>query len=108
MKPEAKVLAAIVKELKRRQASGEPIWWLKVHGGPLQRAGVPDLHVTYYGQSLWLEVKAPGGEATVLQSDTMKRIRDAGGVSRVVSDVHHVADLLHRVSVELKRNSDPS
>jgi hypothetical protein len=94
MTPEGKVTAAIVRELKRRKARGESIFWLKIHGGPMQRAGVPDLVVIYRGQTYWVEIKAPGGRATPFQLYTIQSIVDAGGVAAVVTTLPDFCSLL--------------
>jgi hypothetical protein len=94
MTPEGKILAAVIRRLESLRAAGVPIWWFKVHGGPMQQAGVPDLHVTCRGASVWLEIKRPGGKATPLQVETMRRIDAAGGVTAVIDSPDDVRDLL--------------
>jgi len=54
-------------------------FWIKIHGGPQQRRGLPDLHGTVEGLSFWIEIKVPGKNPTELQNETMKKIRDEGG-----------------------------
>ena len=46
---------------------------MKIHGGPYQMAGIPDLLAVYQGLSIWIEVKAPKKKPTNLQ---LKRMRD--------------------------------
>lgn len=76
-KPESRRQRRIQRELKK-QVGG---WWFKVHGGPFQKAGVPDLVGCVEGRFFALEVKEPGEEPTKLQAETMKKIRLAGGTS---------------------------
>jgi hypothetical protein len=102
MTPEAKVLTAIVRYLTEEKRQGKPIWWVKLHGSHMQRAGIPDLHVCYHGQAIYLEVKAQGGELTKLQSHTMQAIFNAGGRVEVVRSVSDVAMVLG--DVERQRN----
>ena len=70
---EKSIVTAIQRWLK---ASG----WLavKLHGGPLQCAGLPDLLVLVDGQAVWLEVKRPGQKPTRLQSHMTAKLRAAG------------------------------
>ncbi len=95
MKPEAKIQAAIIRYLKTLKAAGEPIWWVKIHGGPHQQAGIPDLAICYFGLSVWLEVKALDGETTRLQEEVIQNIRATRGTAFVVrsaGDVRFVLD----------------
>lgn len=94
MGPEARILKAIERWLQSLWRDGEPIWWLKVHGGPMQRAGVPDLLVCHRGWFVGLEVKAPGKEPTGLQEETMRRIVEAGGVACAVTSADEAAAAL--------------
>lgn len=84
MTPEKKITEAIVRSLRKRKAAGEAIWWLKLHGGPMQRAGVPDLLVVVDGRAVFLEVKQPGKKATRLQLHTLTDLRLAGATAEVV------------------------
>lgn len=94
MTPEARITLRIRNYLKKLRAEGEPLWWLKVHGSPMQRAGVLDLCIVWYGRAVFLEVKAPGGKVTALQQNTIRQIREAGGVAEVVTSVEEVAEVL--------------
>lgn len=91
---ESSVLKRITDSLQKRWRSGEPVWWFKSHGGPMQRAGVPDLIVCYAGRFIAVEVKRPGEQPTSLQSATMQRISEAGGVSGVATSVDELDDLI--------------
>jgi hypothetical protein len=59
--------------------------WLavKIHGGPMQRAGLPDLLCLKGGMAVWLEVKQPGlgkkSEPTALQRRRMAELSGFGG-----------------------------
>lgn len=55
-----------------------------MHGGPFQKAGVPDLVGCVNGRFFALEVKVPGEDPTKLQVKTMAKIRDEGGISTTV------------------------
>ncbi len=56
------------------------IWVTKVHGGPYQQAGLPDLRIIYRGRSIDVEVKDKGKKPTRLQMATMRKIAAAGGL----------------------------
>ena len=94
MTPETKLKIAVIAHLKKLKAQGSPIWWLKLHGGAMQRAGVPDLLVVYQGRAFFFELKAPGAKAEPLQRHTINQIRKAGGVAVVARNVADVADEL--------------
>ena len=90
---ESLLTAKIITELKRRIRAGERLWFLKIHGGPFQRSGVPDLLIVRnreaHGEALWVEVKGDG-EVTRLQAHTIGQLRRVGCrvlVARSVDDV---------------------
>ena len=95
MTPEGKVLDRIVAKLRALQRAGAKLWYIKLHGGPMQRAGLPDLHVCYEGRPLYLEVKSPVGKTTPLQDHTLSAIGHAGGTVAVVRSVEDVMEVLH-------------
>lgn len=91
---ESVVLRSIVAELQKLRAKGHAIWWTKLHGGPMQTAGLPDLHICLNGQACYLEVKRPGGRATPLQVATLAKIEFAGGTVAVVSSAAEALEAL--------------
>jgi len=69
-------------------ARGVPgIWIEKIHGGPYQSAGIPDLLGSYEGSFFGVEVKVPGQNTTALQALTIRRIIAAGGRAGVATNV---------------------
>lgn len=55
-------------------------WYVKYWGGgSFTKAGIPDLLVCCNGYFMGIELKAEKGEPTMLQLQTLKRIREAGG-----------------------------
>jgi hypothetical protein len=94
MTPEGKVTAAIVRHLKALQKAGAPLWFAKLHGGPMQRAGLPDLIVLIDGRLLAIEVKRPGGKASALQAHTLSAMERAGASSVVACSVGDVSRLI--------------
>lgn len=58
---------------------------MKIHGGPYQTVGIPDLLCIRSGVTRWLEVKQPGKRPTPIQSKRMAEIeREAGTLCFVV------------------------
>lgn len=81
MPRESAIVASIVKEARRRG------WWvMKIHGGPFQLAGVPDLLLLRGGIAKFFEVKQPGKKPTPIQTQRMGEIeREAGVACHVVT-----------------------
>ena len=76
MPRESSIVASIVRSAKQ---SG---WWvMKIHGGPHQLAGVPDLLCLRHGKAVFLEVKQPGKRPTQIQAARMNEIETQGGAS---------------------------
>jgi len=91
MQPEAKLVKKIQSYIRRKGG-----WCVKIHGGdnPFQQVGIPDLLCCYRGRFFALEVKVPGGKVSRLQYQTLRGIREAGGVGAVVSSITEVKRLL--------------
>lgn len=71
----------------------------KLHGGPYQTAGLPDLLIVIEGRVYGFEVKKQRlgesdeharGRATLLQRARLEDLRNAGGVAAVVLSVDEV------------------
>ena len=71
-------------------------FWFKVHGGPYQQAGLPDIMGTPDGVLYGLEVKLPGRPhpLTELQRFTLTRLHEAGAVVCVVTSLEEVEELM--------------
>lgn len=66
-------------------------WWtLKVHGGPYQMAGLPDILCIKNGRAVWMEAKRPGCDPTRLQRHRIKELIDVAGCPATV--VYSVGD----------------
>jgi len=63
------------------QQSG--IWYFKVHGGPFQTAGIPDILGIYRGLGFGIELKTDDGKPTLLQEQTIEQMRAAGGFADI-------------------------
>jgi len=86
---ESTIVASIVRMAERNG------WYAtKLHGGPMQKAGLPDLLMLKDGKAVFLEVKRPGkgkaSDATPLQQRRMEEIQRRGGCKCFV--VHDVAE----------------
>ena len=88
MRSEKAIQEDIVKHLR---ASGA--WVFKVHGGPMQLRGVPDLVGCWNGVMFALEVKKPGERLTAIQAHIIEQIKAAGGVAGRVECVADVEEL---------------
>jgi len=77
-RPEELVISAIKRSLKKIKAR-HPIWMYRTHGSGRTSKGVPDLHFTFWGFSVWVEVKQPGKKPTTLQFKRIEEISQAGG-----------------------------
>ena len=85
--------ATLVRQIKAALEAGGA-WVMKVHGGPYQAAGIPDLIVCVSGELVALEVKTPKRRSNVsaLQKATMEAIERAGGEAYVVTSVEEAGD----------------
>jgi hypothetical protein len=98
--PETRLVNRMVLAIKARWPSA---WVVKIHGGPNQAAGIPDLLVVIDGKYIGLEAKAQGpaeserhayNRTSTLQRSTMAKIRRAGGVAGTVLTVPEALELI--------------
>lgn len=76
MPRESSIVAAIVRAAK------DAGWWvMKIHGGPYQMSGVPDLLCIKGGRAMFFEVKQPGKRPTAIQERRMNEIERVGGAA---------------------------
>lgn len=77
------------RDIKKELNKLPHCWCVKLHGSPMQRAGLPDIVGCRRGRYFGLEVKLPGKEKTLtdLQAATLKHIKEAGGLSAMVTSV---------------------
>ncbi len=85
----------VKKTLERLRTRGG--FWVKIHGSPLQIAGLPDIIGCYRGRFVGLEAKREGGKPTRLQLYTMGKIREAGGMTSLIYSVKDAMDILDRI-----------
>lgn len=80
-------------------------WW-KVHGGPFQKAGIPDLNGCVQGAFCALEVKRPEEPTpSAIQAHRIAEIRAAGGLACVVTSPEEAVAIVHRFLRERGRVS---
>lgn len=72
-------------------------WGFKVHGGPYQEAGIPDIVGTRRGRFFAAEGKKHGEKPTKLQNSIMQRIRDSGGVAFVYHSLKEFKEEVLRI-----------
>lgn len=86
-KPETLIVTRIMNFLK----ANYPGYWLKIHGGPMQQRGVPDIIGCHRGKWYSFEVKQDEYEQpTALQVDNGNDIINARGRWAVIYDVRQV------------------
>lgn len=71
---------------------------VKLHGGPYQEAGLPDLVAVLDGETYWLEAKTETGSASPIQERQHERLRAAGANVHVVRSVGEVRKILQESS----------
>ena len=72
---------------------------MKVHGGPMQMAGVPDVLFICKGNTMWFEVKQPGKQPTRIQEHRMKELARAGSYPFVVTSVQEAEAALKQLEI---------
>ncbi len=97
---EALLTRRVIAYLKQLNNTADPLWFLKIHGGPMQRAGLPDLFVIYKGRTFGIELKRPGKKPTKLQQHTLSEMEKAGATTAVVTSVDQLQGLLERETVK--------
>ena len=100
--------AAITKGIVRLLSRVRGAFVLKTHGGPMQRAGLPDLLVWIPRPLPQLciagafEVKVPGNNPTPLQDHTIKKMQAAGVLVCVVTSADDVKRWLSWNGIEIE------
>lgn len=106
------LLQQIVKAVKTKYPNA---WVFKVHGGPMQVAGIPDLLIVVQGRIIGAEVKfqRPGesesharGRATTLQINQINKIRAAGGTADVVLSIDETLALIEQALTQSGEEKD--
>jgi penicillin-binding protein-related factor A (putative recombinase) len=78
-------------------------FWAKIHGGPFQTSGLPDIIGCYRGFFIAFEAKRAGEKpkVTSLQLYTLNQIKAAGGRTTVIQSVEEVVSFLDGVDANL-------
>lgn len=98
--PEAKVVAAILKEI--RDLGG---WAIKTHGSMFGAGGEPDVSACIRGRMVQIEVKQPGEHPTPRQYEALRRWEAAGALAGWADSVEMFWDLLVHVNDPGWRNA---
>lgn len=93
-KGETRLQRAIQRRLKKKFN----VWLVKIHGGPFQSAGIPDLLGCCASIFFGFEVKKPKGRVSVIQKETMRDItKKGGGYCAIVTTPDEAEDALRRI-----------
>ena len=74
---------------------GRGAWAVKLHGGPFQQAGLPDILCILDGVVMFFEVKTATGKPTKIQTHCHEQIRKAGGRVAIVRSAVEVQLLVN-------------
>lgn len=79
---------AIVKKIRKALQRSVGGFWFKVHGGPFQMAGLPDLLGCVQGRFIGIEVKRPSRmkDISPIQERVIHKITLNGGFAIVACD----------------------
>jgi len=88
--PESRLVGKILNFLN----ANYPGWWRKIHGGPFQSRGIPDIIGCHRGRFISIEVKEPGNTASGLQKKNGNEIRKAKGLWLVAYSVEDVKNMM--------------
>ena len=99
MQPEHRHSLKYMEYLRKHGA-----WCFKVHGGPMQPSGIPDIIGVYKGMFFGVESKEPGNSTSEIQDFRIARIRAAGGLVVVAYSMTDVQQfLLHLAEYHVSR-----
>ncbi len=88
---ESEITRRMIRAFRARGA-----WAVKIHGGPHQTRGLPDILACYKGQMIGIEVKRPNRKNTVtpIQERTLRDLESSGAVALILTRVDSVGRLL--------------
>jgi penicillin-binding protein-related factor A (putative recombinase) len=97
------VVKKTIEQLRKRGG-----FWFKVHGSPMQLAGIPDIIGCYRGRFIAFEAKRDAtGKPTAIQAYMMEKIRAAGGIATLIYTPEMALARLDRID-EQRRPSSPT
>lgn len=102
-KPETKIVKKCMALLDKKF----PGFYFKTHGGPYQKAGLPDIIGVYKGRFIGIEIKCPSKEDTLtdLQKKVLDKIKRAGGVAFMATSPQQIEIILQEELKDGKRKS---
>lgn len=71
-------------------------FFFKVHGGPYQLIGLPDIIGCLDGHFVAIEVKQPGKEPTKIQATVLKQLAAAGATVGVATSIEEAQAIIAR------------
>lgn len=92
MQPEYRIVQNIKKLIRARGG-----WCVKIHGGPYQDTGTPDLLACYKGRFIAIEVKTSRGVVSPEQKVSQQGIVKSGGYALITHLIGDVADVLDAI-----------
>ena len=92
MQPEYRIVQNIKRLIRSRGG-----WCVKIHGGPYQDAGTPDLLACYKGRFIAIEVKTARGVVRPEQKAAKRAITECGGYALITHTIGDVADVLNAI-----------
>lgn len=84
--PESRLVRSIIKALKKKYPKDV---WYKIHIGPYQERGIPDILGCHRGRMIGIEVKLPENKkgTTKYQERQIHLIMEAGGYATTVTSI---------------------
>lgn len=102
--PETRLTNKIRKRLRIEYP--DDVWW-KIHGGPSQESGIPDLIGCHRGRFIALEVKVDlRSKASPKQRYQLERVTRALGYSAVVKSPMDALEVIRTIDSELDSLGD--
>ena len=86
----------IVNGIRKRLNDIEGAFFFKIHGGPMQMAGISDIIGIYKGRFIAIEVKRPENRkgVTKIQAFFLDRVNRCGGLGFVSTSIEETLEKL--------------
>jgi hypothetical protein len=92
-KPETLLRRAVEEALREAFPGG---LFIKIHGGPFQARGIPDLLCCVDGRFAGIELKRGPRDLTAYQQVMLRKIREAGGIAFLARSVEEAINGLKK------------
>ena len=104
MADERRITTNSLKALKKAGAFA-----VKIHAGPNQNIGLPDICGCYKGYGFVIEMKAPGKENTLTdrQREKLEKYANAGGFAYVCTSVAECLNVLKQIDRTIRGKYAP-